>query len=106
MLLFLIYYAQEKTCALFCTTFWPDYHITIFYKDCFKIFPIMLALYLMLSETYYAQNYAGIIGLGLLALIYSFFINYAQDLLKVKLWLVTSYHTHYIPLLHIHISYK
>ena len=30
------------------------------------IFPIMLALCLiMLSETYYAQNYAGIIGLGL-----------------------------------------
>ena len=26
----------------------------------------MLALCLMLSETYYAQNYAGIIGLGLL----------------------------------------
>ena len=25
----------------------------------------MLALCLMLSETYYAQNYAGIIGLGL-----------------------------------------
>ena len=24
----------------------------------------MLALYLILSETYYAQNYAGIIGLG------------------------------------------
>ena len=30
-----------------------------------KIFPIMLALCLMLSKTYYAQNYAGIIGLGL-----------------------------------------
>ena len=29
------------------------------------IFPIMLALSLMLSETYYAQTYAGIIGLGL-----------------------------------------
>ena len=36
-----------------------------FYKECFKIFPIMLALCPMLSETYYAQNYAGIIGLGL-----------------------------------------
>ena len=30
-----------------------------------EILPIMLALYLMLSTTYYAQNYAGIIGLGL-----------------------------------------
>ena len=28
--------------------------------------PIMLALCLMLSQTYYVQNYAGIIGLGLL----------------------------------------
>ena len=36
-----------------------------FHKDCFKILPIMLALCLMLSGTYYAQNYGGIIGLGL-----------------------------------------
>ena len=28
----------------------------------FKIFPIMLALCLMLSVTYYAENYAGIIN--------------------------------------------
>ena len=27
-----------------------------------KTFPIMLALYSMLTVTYYAQNYAGIIG--------------------------------------------
>ena len=33
----------------------------IFYKDCFKTF----LLCLMLSETYYVQNYAGIIGLGI-----------------------------------------
>ena len=32
----------------------------VFYKDCFETFPIMLALCLMLSETYYA----GIIGLA------------------------------------------
>ena len=32
----------------------------------FYIFPIMLALYLMLSMTYYAKNYAGIIGGSLL----------------------------------------
>ena len=30
------------------------------------IIPIMLALCLMLSDTYYAKNYAGIIGRGLL----------------------------------------
>ena len=30
-----------------------------------KIFPIMLALCLILSVTYYAQNYAGIIGWSL-----------------------------------------
>ena len=35
-----------------------------FYKT-FKIVPIMLALCLMLLETYYAQNYAGILDLGL-----------------------------------------
>ena len=29
------------------------------------MFPIMLALSLMVSQPYYAQNYAGIIGLGL-----------------------------------------
>ena len=31
------------------------------------IIPIMLALCLMLSGTYYAKNYAGIIGRGLFA---------------------------------------
>ena len=36
-----------------------------FHKGYFNIFPIMLALFSMLSETYYAQNYVGIIGLGL-----------------------------------------
>ena len=33
-----------------------------------KIFPIMLALCLMLSVTYYAQNYAGIIGWSLVGM--------------------------------------
>ena len=37
-----------------------------FHKDYFKTFPIMQALYSMLSETYYVQNYAGIIGLSLI----------------------------------------
>ena len=42
-------------------------HHKSFYKECFKVFPIMLALrsWSVLSETYYAQNYAGIIGLGI-----------------------------------------
>ena len=54
-----------KTCASFCTKLWPDYYHKSFYKDCFKIFPIMLPLFLMLLETYYAKNYASIIGLSL-----------------------------------------
>ena len=60
-------YADEKFCALLCTNLWLDYSITeALIKYCFKIFAIMLALCLMLTETYYAQNnYAGIIGLGL-----------------------------------------
>ena len=37
-----------------------------FYKNCLKIFPSMLALRLMFSET---KNYAGIIGLGPWALL-------------------------------------
>ena len=81
MLLFLTDYAQygahEKTCALFCTKLWVDYYIYCksFYEDCFKIFPIMLVLRLIFSETYYALNYAGIIGLGLRTML-SVFISY------------------------------
>ena len=65
VLLFLTCHAQyythdhEKTCASFCTKLLLDYCITkVFYEDCFKTFPIMLALCLMISEsdTYYAQN--------------------------------------------------
>ena len=75
-----LYYAQydalEKTCASFCIKLCPDYTMSQkFYKDCFKIFPIVLALCLMLSETQYAQNYAGIIGLALLASLYSLEYN-------------------------------
>ena len=45
---------------------WLDYfNNETFYKDCFKVFPIMLALCLMLSTTYHARNHAGIIGLAL-----------------------------------------
>ena len=58
-----IMHAHDKNCSSFCTKLWLDYKS--FYKDCFKTFPIMLALCVMLSETYYAQNYAGIIGLQL-----------------------------------------
>ena len=39
-------------------------HLSQFLK---KILPIMLASCLMLSVTYYAQNYAGIIGWSLMA---------------------------------------
>ena len=47
---------------------WLLYHKS-FYEDYFKMFPIMLALCSMLSDmyTYYTQNYAGIIDLGLVA---------------------------------------
>ena len=38
---------------------------TIPHKSCNVYIPIMLALCLMLSATYYAQNYAGIIGWSL-----------------------------------------
>ena len=41
---------------------WLQWYIKEFY-----IFPIMLALCLMLSVTHYAQNYAGIIGGPLLS---------------------------------------
>ena len=39
--------------------------ITIICCNFSKMFPIMLALCLMLPVTYYAQNYAGIIGWSL-----------------------------------------
>ena len=71
-ILFLIYYAQDYKIALIrklVPYFLPSCGLITtsqkFYKDCFEIFPIMLALCLMLSETYYAQNYADIIDLGL-----------------------------------------
>ena len=62
---FLTYYAFEKACALFCTKFGLITMSQKFYIEGFRIFPIMLALCLMFSGTCYAQNYAGIIGLGL-----------------------------------------
>ena len=53
--------------------------ITISQKDCFKIFPIMLALCLMLSKTYYAQYYAGMIGLGLPEMLWHNTLCFAQQ---------------------------
>ena len=65
-------YAPEKTCALFYTKLWLQYYMTEFIKKaCFKILPIMLPLCLMLLVTYFAQYYAGIIGLGL-----AIYVNY------------------------------
>ena len=55
------YYALEKTSTSFYTKLWLHYYITEDFIKTFKILPIMLALCLILSETYYA----GIIGLGL-----------------------------------------
>ena len=43
------------------------------------IIPIMLALCLMLSGTYYAKNYAGIIGRGLSYIIVATFTDYSID---------------------------
>ena len=64
-----------KTVLLGCIYKWQQNALqffnleqTIFQQHCnfSKIFPTMLALCLMLSVTYYAQNYAGIIGWSLL----------------------------------------
>ena len=58
------YYAHERISAsLYQVSAWLLYYKS-FYKDCYKVVPMMVALCLMLSETYYTQNYAGIIGLG------------------------------------------
>ena len=104
-------YSLIFTCCarIQCYYFWPIMHnimllrklvshfipscgfITILQKieDCFKILPNMLALCLMLSETYYAQNYSCIIGLGLLEL------NNKKDIILI---LGYSYSITYIPL--------
>ena len=59
------YYAHGKTCVSFCIKLQFDYYIKKLFIKILKILPIMLALCSMLSETYYAQNYGGIMGLGL-----------------------------------------
>ena len=41
-----------------------------------KIFPIMVALYLMLSVTYYARNYAGIYIIGWSVICIGTYLNY------------------------------
>ena len=40
-----------------------------FHWSCWQFLPIMLALYSMLLSSYYAQNYAGIIGSSLIIII-------------------------------------
>ena len=52
----------------------------------------MLALYLMLSETYYAHNYAGIIGLGLSTVPKDFMVT------SVIVGIVASYSSYIKPL--------
>ena len=44
---------------------WLDCYVTKVFIETVLIIPIMLALCLMLSENFYAQNYVGIIGLAL-----------------------------------------
>jgi len=46
------------------------------------ILPIMLALWLMLSGTYYAQNYASIIGWCLIATIIACYIQNKKYITK------------------------
>ena len=69
-----------------------------FHKNCFKIFPmhIMLALCLMLSETYYVQNYAGIIGLGLIVPQHSKHIKQSFDSLHdiIPIWCIITDYSH------------
>ena len=52
-------------CVSFVPRCGPIATLQKFYKGCSKIFPIMLVSCSMLSESYYAQNYTGIIGRGL-----------------------------------------
>ena len=76
MLIFLTYYAQyyayENTC-IYTILYQIVVLLQKFSLRLFKIFPIMLALCLLFSETYYAQDYAGIIGLVLV--IFAFLCN-------------------------------
>ena len=59
------YYTQEKTCTSFCIKLWADYYITIFFIKLILFYNLSYYASSMLSDTYYAQNYAGIIGMGL-----------------------------------------
>ena len=43
---------------------YTDYFVVTFYS-CMNVYPIILGLCFMLSKTYYAQDHADIIGLGL-----------------------------------------
>ena len=56
------------------------------YKDCFKILPIMLPLCLMLLETYYAQNYTSIIGLGLPVSLTSTIVKIMESVVKSSIF--------------------
>ena len=70
---------------------WLDYLIiNVSIKTVLKIFPIMLAiaLCLVLSETYYAQNYSGIIGLGPIA--NTLWITHLQNCWKCLLYMLYS----------------
>ena len=58
-----------KVYRLFATIF---HNCIKFDRNVFYIFPIMLALYLILSVTHFAQNYVGIIDGSLVVLLVNF----------------------------------
>ena len=75
-LLYTILRSRENLCLILYQVVAWLLHGKSFYKDCFKILPIMLALCLMLSETYYAQNYAGMIGLDIVKYVCIYYFMY------------------------------
>ena len=61
------YQASKKTDFTVDLIWWGSLRLAPITNNIYLRFPIMLALFLMLSMTHYAQNYAGIISGSLLA---------------------------------------
>ena len=78
-----IYKRQQNTLHVFSDIDCSNriYQLSIICRNFSKIFPIMLALCLMLSVTYYAQNYAGIISRSLLTIFCGWIISNRLDYL-------------------------
>ena len=69
----MLYYMDNDYSIKVYRWFATIFHICInFDRNVFYIFPIMLALYLMLSVTHCAENYVGIIGGSLLVIVVNF----------------------------------